>query len=147
MWSVKKKEGDDTSLFVIKESVLPGFAEAGERRSWHTMVMKGHHSFCEVILWACGSCALSEFRGINSTIMRTKEDADTFIQFLKTGPFNSIDGWAHKIFVFVPGQRWGIGGDGSEGWKYFLTQCKAISSFKNHAHGGHLLTLFQLDVS
>lgn len=141
MWQLRMQEAHPNKPWVVYEPNVPEMAHLG-RGSWNVEVFYGGKCFCVVKLWACGSCALSEFRNLNPAVM---PDEDSFMDWLKTQPFNEIDGWEHQIFIFLPNPN--ISKYYPNFAAFMLKHCTVISSFPNHAHDGHLLSLYQLDLT
>lgn len=92
---------------------------------------------CNVDLWTHSSCALNTLHNFNSYV---SFDGKAFIAWLKTQPFRGIHGWDAMLFTIVPMP----GGTTELFCKEF---CQPIHEFINHAHGGHTLTLYMLDLT
>lgn len=138
MWDLKRDENG--ALLVVREKTLQAFASM-DRHGYHATILCDGRKVCCVKLWSHGSCALSEFYDWN---LHNMKDSAGFIEWLKTQPFKSIDSWDHVIFTLLPGSN---KNNYEEMKKFLSTYCTVISSFPNHAHGGHTLKLFQLDLS
>lgn len=92
---------------------------------------------CNVDLWSHSSCALNTLHNFNSY---APFDGKAFVSWLKTQPFRGIHGWDAMLFTIVPMP----GGTTEPFCKEF---CQPIHTFINHAHGGHELTLYLLDLT
>ena len=92
---------------------------------------------CNVDLWSHSSCALNTLHNFNSFV---HFDGKAFIAWLKTQPFRGIHGWDAMLFTIVPMPEGTI--------ESFCEEfCQPIHEFINHAHGGHKLTLYLLDLT
>lgn len=96
-----------------------------------------YHHICNVDLWSHSSCALNTLHNFNGC---APFDGDAFIAWLKTQPFRENHGWDAVLFTIVPRP-------GSTTESFCKEFCQPIHEFVNHAHGGHKLTLYLLDLT
>lgn len=95
------------------------------------------YHLCNVDLWSHSSCALNTLHNFKNY---GSFDGDAFIAWLKTQPFRENHGWDAVLFTIVPTPE-------STTESFCKRFCQPIHTFINHAHGGHKLTLYLLDLT